>query len=199
MQRRLAAILVADVVGYSRLMETDEASTVALLRERTRSILNPTVGGNSGRIVKFMGDGVLVEFASAINAVTAALQLQQRMTDANADLPESRHIVVRVGINLGDVIGDGQDVYGDCVNIAARLEALANPGGICISAKVYEEIAGKLECTSRTSASRSSRIFREKCAPTVGGQTSQTAAPRRRVQTWLCRTSRRSPCCRSRT
>jgi TolB-like protein/class 3 adenylate cyclase/Flp pilus assembly protein TadD len=145
-QRRLAAILIADVVGYSRLMEADEAGTLALLRERRTSVLDPTVRENSGRIVKVMGDGVLLEFASAINAVTAALQLQRRMTEANAHLPESRHIVLRIGINLGDVIGEAQDIYGDCVNIAARLEALAEPGGVCISAKVHEEVAGKLAC-----------------------------------------------------
>jgi TolB-like protein len=145
-QRRLAAILVADVVGYSRLMEVDEASTLAVLRERRISILDPTVRENSGRIVKIMGDGALIEFASAINAVAAALQLQRRMAEANAHLPESHRIVLRIGINLGEVIGEGQDIYGDCVNIAARLEALAEPGGICISAKVHEEVAGKLEC-----------------------------------------------------
>jgi adenylate cyclase len=127
-------------------MEADEASTLALLRERRTSILVPTVRENSGRIVKVMGDGVLVEFASAIHAVSAALQLQRRMTEANANLPKSRHIVLRIGINLGDVIGEGQDIYGDCVNIAARLEALAEPGGVYISAKVHEEVAGKLEC-----------------------------------------------------
>lgn len=146
MQRRLAAVLVGDVVGYSRLMEVDEAGTLALLRERRTSVLVPAVRGNSGRIVKVMGDGVLVEFASAVNAVAAALQLQRGMAEANAGLPEGRRILLRIGVNLGDVIGEAQDIYGDCVNIAARLEALAEPGGVCISGKVHEEVAGKLDC-----------------------------------------------------
>ena len=142
-QRRLAAIMVADVVGYSRLMEADEAGTLAALKERRTAILQPTVRAHGGRIVKFMGDGVLVEFASAVNAVAAAIELQGKMAHANAGLPEARRIVLRIGINLGDVIGEGSDLYGDGVNIAARLEALAEPGGVCISAKVHDEMRGK--------------------------------------------------------
>jgi adenylate cyclase len=141
--RRLAAILVADVVGYSRLMETDETGTHKVLKQRRKTILEPVVKEHGGRIVKLMGDGVLIEFASAVNAVKAALELQEKFSQANADQPEDRRIVLRIGINLGDVIGEGSDIYGDGVNIAARLESLAEPGGICVSAKVHEEVRGK--------------------------------------------------------
>lgn len=142
--RRLAAILVADVVGYSRLMEADEAGTLAELKERHKAILDPVVRDHGGRIVKFMGDGVLVEFSSAVKAVEAAVDLQQRFVVANDDVPDERRILLRIGINLGDVIGEGSDIYGDGVNIAARLEALAEPGGVCLSGNVAEQITGKL-------------------------------------------------------
>jgi TolB-like protein/class 3 adenylate cyclase/Tfp pilus assembly protein PilF len=147
MERRLAAVLMADVVGYSRLIEADEAGTLAILKERRTSILDPTVRAHGGRIVKVMGDGVLVEFASAVNAVAGAVDLLRKMMAANADLPDARRIVLRIGINLGDVIGEGGDIYGEGVNIAARLESLAEPGGICISSKVHEEVRGKLSAT----------------------------------------------------
>jgi TolB-like protein/class 3 adenylate cyclase len=147
MGRPLAAVLMADVVGYSRLMETDEVGTLAALKQRRVAVLEPTVRAPGGRIVKIMGDGVLVEFASALNAVAGALELQRRMAEANEALPEDRRIVLRIGINLGDVIGEGGDIYGDGVNIAARLEALAEPGGVCISANVFEEVCGKLAST----------------------------------------------------
>lgn len=145
-KRKLAAILVADVVGYSRLMELDEAGTLERLRQRRSSVLTPVVRDHHGRIVKVMGDGVLVEFASAIDAVSAALALQQGMAEANAELPQDRKIVMRVGINLGDVIGEDRDVYGETVNVAAKLEALADPGGVCISARVHNEVLRKLDC-----------------------------------------------------
>ncbi|CAN5402698.1 adenylate/guanylate cyclase domain-containing protein [soil metagenome] len=143
--RRLAAIAVADVVGYSRLMEADEAGTLTVLKERRTAILEPVVRAHAGRLVKVMGDGVLIEFASAVNAVTGALELQRKMAAANELLPASHRIVLRIGINLGDVIGEGSDIYGDGVNIAARLESLAQPGGICVSAKVHDEVRGKTE------------------------------------------------------
>jgi TolB-like protein len=145
-QRRLAAVLVADVVGYSRLMEADEAGTLAALRERRKEIVEPIVRENGGRIVKFLGDGVLVEFASAVNALKCALDLQKRMAEANEKLPDHRQIVLRIGINLGEVVGEGSDIFGDGVNIAARLEGLAEPGGICISGKVHDEVRGKIDC-----------------------------------------------------
>jgi TolB-like protein len=142
--RRLVAILVADVVGYSRMMEADEAGTYETLKERRSHVLYPVVRAHGGRIVKLMGDGVLVEFASAIDVVEAALELQRKMAEANAGVPEPSEILLRIGINIGDVIGEGSDIYGEGVNIAARLEALAEPGGICMSEKVHNEVRGKI-------------------------------------------------------
>ena len=144
-QRRLSAILSADVVGYSRLIEQDEAGTFAALKDRHRTILVPLVAYHDGRIVKVMGDGVLVEFGSAVNAVTCAVELQNRMAQANDGSPEKRQVVLRVGINLGDVIVEGGDLYGDGVNVAARLQGIAGPGDICISGSVYEQVKRKLD------------------------------------------------------
>jgi adenylate cyclase len=143
-QRRLAAILAADVVGYTQLMEQDETGTLATLKDRRRSILNPLVAAHDGRIVKVMGDGVLVEFASAVNAVGCAVELQKRMAAANDGLPDDRRILLRVGINLGDVVVEGGDLYGDGIIIAVRLQAMAEPGGICLSGSVHEQVAKKL-------------------------------------------------------
>ncbi len=145
MERRLAAILAADVVGYSRLMEADDAGTLAALQARRREILQPLVAKHRGRIVKVMGDGVLVEFASAVNAVQCAIELQGAMEAANAGVLEDRRVVLRVGVNLGDVMAEGADLYGDGVNIAARLEGLAEPGGVLVSSKVRNEVATKLD------------------------------------------------------
>ena len=144
-QRRLAAIMVADVVGYSRLMQQDEAATVAALKARRSEVLLPVVSRHRGRIVKLMGDGVLIEFSSAVDAVDCAVQLQEAMNVANADLSEDRRIVLRVGVSLGDVIVEGSDLYGDGVNIAARLEALADPGGILISSTAHEHVRHKVK------------------------------------------------------
>lgn len=142
--RRLAAIMVADVVGYSRLMEADEAGTLAALKERRKGVLEPVVKAHGGRVVKVMGDGVLVEFASAVNAVQGAIELQRKMAEADQEVTDDRRMELRIGINLGDVIGEGSDIYGEGVNIAARLEALAEHGGICVSAKVYGEVKSKI-------------------------------------------------------
>ncbi|PSH62977.1 adenylate/guanylate cyclase domain-containing protein [Phyllobacterium brassicacearum] len=143
--RRLAAILAADVVGYSRLIERDETSTLQALKERRKNILMPLMAYHRGRIIKVMGDGVLAEFASAVNAVACAVELQARMAEANKDLPEDHKIVLRVGINLGDVIVEGGDLYGDGVNVAARLQSLAMPEDICISGSVYDQVKRKLD------------------------------------------------------
>jgi adenylate cyclase len=145
MNRRLAAILMADVVGYSGLIDADEAGTLALLKERRTSILDPTVRAHAGRVVKVMGDGVLIEFGSAVNAVAAAVELQRKMAEANIKLPDNNRIVLRIGINLGDVISEGGDILGDGVNIAARLEALAEPGSTCISETIYQQVVKKLD------------------------------------------------------
>lgn len=143
-QRRLAAILAADVVGYVRLMERDEAGTFAALKARRKSVLEPLVSRYSGRVFKVAGDGVLVEFGSAVNAVQCAIDLQQAMNEANAGLADDRRILLRVGINLGDVIVEGSDLYGDGVNLASRLEAIADPGGILVSDAAYEQIRNKI-------------------------------------------------------
>jgi TolB-like protein/class 3 adenylate cyclase/Flp pilus assembly protein TadD len=144
-QRRLAAILAADVVGFSRLMEVDEAGTLADLKALRRDVLGPLVARHQGRIFKTTGDGVLVEFGSAVNAVQCAVDLQREMAVASAALTEDRRIVLRIGVNLGDVMVEGGDLYGDSINIAVRLEALAEPGGIYVSAKLRDEIGRKLD------------------------------------------------------
>lgn len=143
-KRRLAAILAADVVGYSRLMEQDEAGTLAALKARRKNLVEPLVAQHRGRIFKVTGDGMLVEFGSALNAIECAIELQQSMTAANDGEPGDRRIVLRVGVNLGDVMVEGSDLYGDGVNIAARLESLADPGDICVSGSIYEQVRRKL-------------------------------------------------------
>src|SRR5215813_5676880 len=145
MERRLAAILAADVVGYSRLMQQDEAATLAALTARRREVLEPLVAKHHGRIVKVMGDGVLVEFASAVNAVACAVELRKRMASANVSLPEEQRIVLRMGINVGDLIVEGGDLYGDGVNIAARLQAMAEPGEIYVPQIVLDHVKNKVE------------------------------------------------------
>jgi adenylate cyclase len=144
LERRLAAILAADVVGYTRLMGDDEAGTLERLKAHRKDFVGPKIAEYRGRIVKLMGDGHLAEFASVVDAVACAAALQAGMAERNADVPVPRRITLRIGVNLGDVIIEGDDIYGDGVNIAARLEALAEPGGICVSAKVHDEVANKL-------------------------------------------------------
>ena len=144
MQRRLTTILAADVVGYSRLMEQDEAGTMVRLRARRHEVLNPTVTRHGGRVFKVMGDGVLIEFASVVNAVQCAVELQKAMAARDADAPDGPPLQLRIGINLGDVIVEGSDLYGDGVNLAARLETIADPGGICVSGDVYRQVRSKL-------------------------------------------------------
>jgi adenylate cyclase len=144
LQRRLAAILSADVVGYSRLMGVDEARTLSRLHALRREIFDPTVAAHSGRIVKLMGDGALVEFASAVNAVACAIEIQRLLGDHDAGASQADPIRLRIGINVGDIIIEGEDIYGDGVNIAARLEGIAEPGGICLSRAVHEQVAGKV-------------------------------------------------------
>jgi len=144
LERRLAAILAADVVGYSRLMEQDEAGTLAALKKWRQSLLEPLVAHHQGRIVKFMGDGVLVEFASAVNAVACAAELQQKMVVANEGLPQDRLIILRIGINLGDVVVEDGDLFGEGVIIAVRLQETAAPGSIYLSASVHQQIENRL-------------------------------------------------------
>ncbi len=143
-QRRLAAILAADVAGYSRLMGEDEEGTLATLTAHLTELIEPCIAEQRGRMVKTTGDGLLAEFASVVDAVRCAVAFQEGMAERNADTPEDRRIEFRIGVNLGDVIVQDDDVYGDGVNVAARLEGLAEPGGVIISGKVYEEARSKL-------------------------------------------------------
>jgi len=147
-ERRLAAILAADVAGYRRLMGADETGTAKALREH-RAAIDPIVASHGGRIVKTTGDGVLLEFPSIVAAVECAVAVQKVIAERNADLPEDRRMLFRIGINLGDVLIEGDDILGDGVNIAARLEGIAEPGGICISRQVYEQVFGKLAINFR--------------------------------------------------
>src|ERR1700739_247561 len=138
--RRLAAILAADVVGYSRLMGADEEGTHERFRAHLVELIDPKIREHHGRIVKTTGDGVLAEFASVVDAVRCAAEIQRVMADRDLDLAEERRLRFRIGVNLGDVIVDGGDIYGDGVNIAVRLEGLATPGGVCVSGTVRDHI-----------------------------------------------------------
>ncbi len=145
MERRLAAILAADVVGFGRLVGQDEEGTLARLRATRLELIEPRLARHHGRMVKLMGDGALVEFASVVDAVSFAVDIQQAIAQRAADQAEGDRILYRIGINVGDIVVEGDDILGDGVNIAARLEGLAKPGGICVSGKVYDEVRGKLD------------------------------------------------------
>ena len=145
MERRLAAILAADLVGYSRQMGADEAGTMARLRTVRSDVIEPLLTEHRGRLFKTTGDGFLAEFSSTVQAVTCALAIQERMAGRNASAPEGPRSELRIGLHIGDVLVEGDDLFGDGVNIAARLESLADPGGICISARVHEDAAGKIK------------------------------------------------------
>ncbi len=149
MQRRLAAILAADVVGYSRLMGMDEMGTLASLKSHRRELFDSGIAEHRGRIVKTTGDGMLVEFASAVDAVGCAMEIQRAMVERNAATPSDKRIEFRIGINVGDIIEDEGDIFGDGVNVAARLESIADRGGICISRQALDQIEGKLELKFR--------------------------------------------------
>jgi len=143
-ERRLAAILATDVAGYSRLMGNDEEGTLDTLKALRSSVFDPKVAEHRGRIVKTTGDGALVEFASAVDATRCAMEIQRPMAEGNATIPEERRVEFRIGINVGDIIIDDGDIYGDGVNIAARVEALTSPGAVCLSDNAYQQIKGKL-------------------------------------------------------
>src|SRR5271168_4686140 len=141
--RKLAAIMAVDVVGYARLMGEDEAGTARAVKEH-RDAARPIVAGRGGRIVKTMGDGLLLDFPSVVDAVECAIAIQKLMAERNADTPEAKRIVYRIGVNLGDVLIEGEDILGEGVNIAARLEGLCEPGGVAISRQIYDQIDGRL-------------------------------------------------------
>src|SRR5262250_423200 len=143
--RRLAAILAADVAGYSRLMGADEEGTLEGLKALRRELADPKIKEHRGRVVKTTGDGLLLEFGSVVDAVRCAVEVQRELAERNADVPLDRRIEFRMGINLGDIIKDGRDIYGDGVNVASPLEALAEPGGICVSRVVRDQVRDKLD------------------------------------------------------
>jgi adenylate cyclase len=148
--RKIAAILVADVVGYSRLAEADEEGTLARLRALRGDLIDPAIAAHRGRIVKRTGDGSLIEFRSVVDAVRCAVEVQNRMVERNAGVLEDRRIDFRIGIHLGDVVEESDgDLMGDGVNIAARLEGVAKPGAICLSEQAYWQVKGRLDLTAR--------------------------------------------------
>src|ERR1700761_2420574 len=144
-ERRLAAILAADIAGYSRLMGSDEEGTLARLKACRKALVDPKIAEYRGRIVKTTGDGMLVEFGSAVDAVRCAVEVQRGMASSNVDIPETRRIEFRIGIHVGDIIIDDNDIFGDGVNIAARLENIADPGGVCVSDDSPRQIRGKVD------------------------------------------------------
>src|SRR5437899_5418869 len=146
MERLLTAILAADVVGYSRLMGSDEAGTLTALKDVRTGFIDGKIAEHQGRVVKLTGDGILAEFPSVVNAVACAVELQHGIRERNADVPQDRRIEFRIGVNLGDVIVEGADIYGDGVNVAARLEEVAQPGCIAISQSVRDQVGNRLDC-----------------------------------------------------
>src|SRR5580692_5310196 len=144
-ERRLAAVLAADVAGYSRLMGRDEEHTLAQLKAFRKTLVDPRIATHRGRIVKTTGDGMLVEFASAVDAARCAVEVQRAMAERNVDVPPDLRIECRIGIHVGDIIFDENDIFGDGVNIAARLEGIAEPGGVCISDDAHRQVRGKVD------------------------------------------------------
>src|SRR6266849_4398044 len=174
-ERRLAAILAADVAGYSRLIEADEEGTLGRLKSLRAELTDPKIASHHGRIVKTTGDGLLVEFASVVDALRCAAELQAAMAGSNAPLPPERRIEFRIGVHQGDIVVEDGDIFGDGVNIAARLEGLAEPGGICISARVREDAAGKLDFAFRDMGEQQLKnIMRPVRAYAVGATASPT-------------------------
>ncbi|MEK1875951.1 MAG: adenylate/guanylate cyclase domain-containing protein, partial [Rhizobium altiplani] len=145
MERRLAAILVADVVGFSRLVEADERNTIAVLINLQTSVFRPLIARHAGRLVKLMGDGLIAEFSSVVEAVSCAIAIQNTLANEQGPAGSANRIILRIGINLGDVVVDGDDLLGDGVNVAARLEQLCQPGDLLISGAAYEQLAGKVD------------------------------------------------------
>ena len=197
-ERRLSAILAADVVGYSRLMGADEVGTLHALSEHRRELIDPTIAGHRGRLVKTTGDGLLVEFASAVDAVRCAVEIQRGMAERNEAVPSEQRIEFRIGINVGDIIGVGGDIYGDGVNVAARLEAMSEPGGIYVSRAVRDPVRDKLafsfedlgEMTAKNIA-RPIHVFRVRHDSEAGRRT--FTPPARRAAAGRCRG--RGVCC----
>src|SRR5437879_5937841 len=170
-QRRLAAILAADVAGYSRLMGADEEGTLAALKELRRELADPKISEHRGRIVKTTGDGLLVEFSSVVDALRCATEWQHGMHVRSAAASGDNRIEFRIGVHQGDIVVEDDDIFGDGVNVAARLEGLAEPGGICVSARVQEDVAGRLDLSfddigeqSLKNIARPVRVYRVRLA-----------------------------------
>jgi adenylate cyclase len=183
-ERRLAAILAADVAGYSRLMGADEDGTLALLNAHRREFLDPKIAEHRGRVVKRTGDGVLVEFASAVDAARCAIEIQYGMTERNSAQPQDKRIELRIGINVGDIIIEDDDIFGDGVNIAARLEGIAEPGGICLSRGAHDQVKGKLDIVFEDGGEQQLkniadpvRVYRMRPVASAGGGTWRVTAP----------------------
>jgi adenylate cyclase len=173
-QRQLSAILAADIAGYSRLIGVDEEGTLARLKELRRTLIDPKISEHRGRIVKTMGDGLLAQFASAVDAVRCAVDIQRDLGKQNAGTDENRRLEFRIGINIGDIIIDGDDIYGDGVNVAARLEGLSEPGSICVTTSVYDQVRDKLDLSFEDTGehqlkniARSMRVYRITGTPRV--------------------------------
>ncbi len=198
--RRLAAILAADVAGYSRLMGADEEGTLAALKGHRKELVDPLIAQHQGRIVKTTGDGLLIEFASIVDAVRCAVVVQQGMKDRNANLDENQRIRFRIGINVGDVIVEDGDIFGDGVNVAARLEALAEPDEICVSATVREHVGEKLPIGFADWASTASRTSRGRSMSIASRRAPSLRRPPRTSRSMRCSrfpTGRRSRSCLS--
>ena len=183
-ERRLAAILAADVAGYSRLIGSDEEDTLARLNAHRRELIDPKIGEHRGRIVKTTGDGILIEFPSVIEAVSCAVAVQQAMAERNAGTPQDRRITFRIGVNLGDIIIEDGDIHGDGVNIAARLESIAQAGGICISEDAFRQVRGKVDAEfddlgeqSLKNIARSLRVYRYRVLSAAATELPATALP----------------------
>ena len=200
MDRRLAAVLAVDVAGYSRLMGIDEEGTLARLKAVRKSLVDPAIAKHRGRIVKTTGDGMLIEFASAVDAVRGAVEVQRGMADQNTSVPQDERIEFRIGIHVGDIIIDDNDIFGDGVNIAARLEGIAEPGGVCISDDTYRQIRDRVDTafddrgeTALKNIARPVRVF-----ALAGAKQSATKVIEPAPQLTLP-TSHPSQCSRSRT
>jgi|SRR5208337_4954333 len=199
--RRLAAILAADVAGYSRLMGADEQGTLQRLKTTRANVLDPSIVQYRGRIVKTTGDGLLVEFTSVVDALRCATEIQSAMAKDSAGIAAEERIEFRIGINVGDIVVEDGDIFGDGVNVAARLEGLAEPGGICVSARVQEDAAGRLDLTFDDLGEQSSKTLLDRCMSTgfVSLRRKTRRNLRRSTEHRCCRypTSRQSRCCPS--
>ena len=202
MERRLSAILAADVVGYSRMMGADEAGTLDALKAMRAEVVDPKVAAHQGRVVKLTGDGILGEFPSVVNAVACAAAIQMEMRDRNSDTPRQRRFQFRIGVDLGDVIVEGDDIYGDGVNVAVRLQSVAKPGGIVISQSVRDQIGNRLDMAFEDygekklkNIERPVRVY----GVSLSGSARLRPGPTQAYAVNVKRQSRRLRCCHSRT